>query len=100
MQNASARLIFSMPKYCHITPLLFDLHWLPLNQRIFFKVSLLVYEELHQLAPSYLVDLISVMPCSSYNLRRNNNGVLLRHLAAHSKKTLGDHSFSRAAPKL
>ena len=40
------------------------------------------------------------MPCSSYNLRRNNNGVLLRHLPAHSKKTLGDRSLSRAAPKL
>ena len=49
---------------------------------------------------SYLVDLISVMLCSSYNLRRNNNGFLLRHLSAYSKKTLGDRSFSRAAPKL
>ena len=28
VQNASARLIFSMPRYCRITPLLFDLHWL------------------------------------------------------------------------
>ena len=27
VQNASARLMFSMPRYRHITPLLFDLHW-------------------------------------------------------------------------
>ena len=100
VQNASPRLIFSMPTYCHITPLLFDLHFLPVNQRIVFKILLLVYEVLHQLAPSYLVDLISVMPCSSYNLRRNNNGVLLRHPPAHSKKTLGDRFFSHAIPKL
>ena len=100
VQNASARLIFSLSRYCHITPLLFDLHWLPVNQQIFFKILLLVYKVLYQLAPSYLVDLISVMPCSSYNLRSNNNGVLLRHLPAHSKKTLGDRSFLRAAPKL
>ena len=73
VQNASARLIFSIPRYCHITPLLFDLHWLPVNQRIVFKILLLVYKVLHQLAPSYLVDLISVMPCSSDNLRRNNS---------------------------
>ena len=26
VQNASAHLIFSMPRYCHITPLLLDLH--------------------------------------------------------------------------
>ena len=100
VQNASARLIFSIPRYCHITPLLFDLHWLPVNQRIFFKILLLVYKVLHQLAPSYLGDLISVMPCASYNLRRNNNGVLLHHPPAHSKKTLGDCSFLCAAPKL
>ena len=99
VQNASARLIFSMPRYCHITPLLLDLHWLPVNQRIAFKILLLVYKVLHQLAPSYLVDLISVMPCSSYNLRGNNNIVLLRHLPAYSKKTLGDRSFSRVVPK-
>ena len=33
VQNASARLIFSMPRYCHSTPLLLDLHWLLVNQR-------------------------------------------------------------------
>ena len=38
-----------------------------MNQRIAFKISLLVYKVLHQLA-SYLVDLISVMPCSSLTL--------------------------------
>jgi len=38
VQNASAHLIFSMPRYCHITPLLLDLHWLPVNQRIAFKI--------------------------------------------------------------
>ena len=38
--------------------------------------------------------------CSSYNLRRNNNGVLLRYLLAYSKKTLGNRSFSCVAPKL
>ena len=38
VRNASAHLIFSMPRYCHITPLLLDLHWLPVNQRIAFKI--------------------------------------------------------------
>jgi len=100
VQNASACLIFSMPRYCQITLLLFDLHWLPANQQFVFKILLLVYKVLHQLAPSYLVDLISVMPCLSYKLRRNNSGVLLPHLPAHSNKTLGDGSFSLATPKL
>ena len=63
VQNASACLIFSMRRYFHITPLLFNLHCLSVNQQIFFKILLLVYKVLHQLAPSYLVDLNSVMPC-------------------------------------
>ena len=56
--SASARLIFSMPRYWHITPLLLDVHCLPVNQPIAFKILLLVYKVLHQLAPSYLVELI------------------------------------------
>ena len=33
------------------------------------------------------------MPCWSYNLRRNNNGVLLRHLPAHSKGRFTRYDF-------
>jgi hypothetical protein len=33
MLNAVARLVFSAQKYDHITPLLRDLHWLPVPQR-------------------------------------------------------------------
>ena len=47
VQNASARLILSMRRCCHITPLLFDLHWLPVKQRIVFKILLLVYDVFH-----------------------------------------------------
>ena len=35
VMNASARLIFCAPKYCHITPLLQQLHWLPIRLRIY-----------------------------------------------------------------
>ena len=53
-QNASAHLIFSMPRYCHITPLLFDLPWLAVNERIVFDILFVVYKILHQLARSYI----------------------------------------------
>jgi hypothetical protein len=43
---------------------------------------------------------ISVLPSSAYNLRRNNHGILLKYPATYSKKTLGDHAFSLAVPKL
>ena len=32
--NAAARLVYNAGKYCHITPLLFKLHRLPIRERI------------------------------------------------------------------
>jgi hypothetical protein len=38
VQNACVRLVYHAPKQCHITPLLQDLHWLPVKMRIIFKI--------------------------------------------------------------
>ncbi|KAI4880686.1 hypothetical protein NFI96_018424, partial [Prochilodus magdalenae] len=37
VQNAAVRLIFNLPKFTHVTPLLRSLHWLPVVTRIRFK---------------------------------------------------------------
>ena len=58
VQNAAARLICKSFKRDHITPILQDLHWLPLGYRCKFKVLMLVFKSLNGLAPSYLSDLI------------------------------------------
>ena len=42
VQNAAARLITHSKKYDHITPILKELHWLPVEERIIFKNLLLV----------------------------------------------------------
>jgi hypothetical protein len=53
--NASARLISGVGRYDHITAVLRDdLHWLPVTQRIEFKLALLVYKCLHGIGPDYL----------------------------------------------
>ena len=41
VMNASARLVYCAPKSCHITPLLRELHWLPVCYRIEYKIILL-----------------------------------------------------------
>ena len=46
VQNAAARLIFEQPKFCHITPVLSQLHWLPIKYRIEFKILLMTFTEL------------------------------------------------------
>ena len=59
VQNAAARLITRSRKCHHITPILLDLHWLPVSERIKFKILLLTFKALHQQSPTYIQDLIT-----------------------------------------
>ena len=59
VQNASARLVCLTGRREHITPVLKELHWLPVCQRISFKVLVLTYQALHGTAPQYMTDLLS-----------------------------------------
>src|SRR4029434_7055770 len=54
IQNAAARLVFNQPKRAHVTPLLIDLHWLPVPARIKFKSLMLAYRVNAGSAPTYL----------------------------------------------
>ena len=96
IQNAAARLVTNTPCICHITPILKDLHWLPIKYTIEFKIVLLIFKCLYGLAPQYLVDLIAVAAQSIYNLR-SRNAFLLVSANARSLPTLGDRAFQ---PKL
>ena len=69
VQNAAARLIMDIGKYSHITPALFELHWLPVPARIHFKLLLLAFKAIHGLAPAYISNLLVIKRKSSYNLR-------------------------------
>ena len=60
IQNAAARLILKESKFCHITPLLMTLHWLPVKYRIHFKILLLTFKAINVLAPSHICDLVTL----------------------------------------
>ena len=47
VQNAAARVVMRTRKFDHITPVLRDLHWLPVRQRIKYKLAMIVYKCLH-----------------------------------------------------
>ena len=100
VMNASARLIFCAPKHCHITPLLQQLHWLPIRLRIEFKILLITFKVLQGSAPKYLIDSTSVLPPSRYDLPRNKDGILLSTPKPFTKVTTGDRSFMAAVPRL
>ena len=59
VQNSAARLVFHESKFCHITPLLRALHWLPVAYRIVFKILLLTFKAIYKLAPTYISKLVS-----------------------------------------
>ena len=92
-------LILKESKFCHITPLLMTLHWLPVKYRIHFKILLLTFKAINFLAPSYICDLVTLKKPSNYNLR-SNNSLVLDPPEIKSLPTPGDKSFSVAAPKL
>jgi len=84
-------------KYEHITPLLKELHWLPVEQRIAFKILLLTFKALHKLRPSYIRDLLQTYkPVRS--LRSSSMNMLV--IPRSRLKFYGDRAFSVCAPKL
>ena len=78
VQNAAARLICNISRFDHISPILFELHWLPIKYRINFKILLITYKALHGLPPNYITELITVKPLSRYNLRSDGELFLQR----------------------
>ena len=59
VQNAAARMVALTPKHEHISPVLQELHWLPVEQRIIFKILLMTFKCLNGIAPSCLSDLVT-----------------------------------------
>ena len=99
IQNAAARLITRSPKFCHMGPILRQLHWLPIRSRIHHKILTLTFKSIHGLAPSYLSELITTSRPSRYSLRSSQSTMLI-HPPAKMLSTLGDRTFSTAAPQL
>ena len=97
LQNRAARILTFTPKYAHISNVLESLHWLPVTYRIEYKILLLCYKALNDLAPGYLKDLL--VPYVPTRRLRSSDKALLS-----TKKSrlvsFGDKSFEVAAPLL
>ena len=77
VQNAAARIITHTKKYDHIKPVLKQLQWLPVNQRINYKIHvlLLTYKALNGQAPSYITILLEPY-APTRNLRSSSKNLL------------------------
>ena len=98
VQNAAARLVFRAKKHEHITPLLKKLHWLPIEQRIKYKLSSICFNFFNNTSPAYISDLLTIYT-PSRNLRSSSDSRLLC-IPRTKTSSYGRRSFTYAAPSL
>ena len=107
IQNAAARLVTrrKLDRRVNMTPILKELHWLPIEQRIRFKLMCTVFKLIRHgdSAPCYLTDIIHIQT-SAYRTRSSTEVKLVPFShKLHGKKTsqqYGDRAFGVAAPLL
>ena len=98
VQNNAARIISRSTRYSHITPILQELHWLPVQYRVNYKILTHTFKALHDQSPVYIKDMLHVYR-PSRNLRSGHQSLTLVPLKTKQAK-YGERSFSAAAPKL
>ncbi len=98
--HAAARLVFAKRKYEHVTPLLRDLHWLRVPERIEFKLALLVFRCLHGTAPAYLADDIQRVANLDGRRRLRSGSTAALVIPPTRRSTLGDRAFPVAAARI
>jgi hypothetical protein len=97
VQNSAARVVTMTPRSAHITPIRKSLHWLPIRQRIIFKILLITFKALNGLAPHYIRELLTIY--KPQRTLRSASQLKLEPVPSNLK-TFGDKAFSVVAPKL
>ena len=91
VQNNAARVVTGSKRYDHITPVLKDLHWLPIRKRIEFKILLLTFKCMQGCAPLHLRKLLIVKQTNTRTLRSNIKNLL--QIPHTNLKRFGDRAF-------
>ena len=97
IQNTAARLVSGARSRESISPILQSLHWLPVEKRIVFKILIMCFKALNNLAPSYITDLVH-KHTPARNLRSSSQHLL--SVQPSKSHTYGNRSFSASAPLL
>ena len=101
VQNKAARLVCGAKRREHISPYLADLHWLPVRQRINFKLLSYIYQSLNGTSPQYLSSQISLYNAdSSQHFTRSKMDHTRLKIPRTNRSTLGDRAFSVIGPRL
>ena len=96
--NNKNKLICLKSRRDHASPLLTQLHWLPINQRIAFKTLTYVYKSIVGLSPQYIRDCL-IQKHSGSAMKTRSSGTV-NFVMPITKKCAADGAFSVVAPRL
>ena len=97
VQNTAARIITKTSRYSHITPVLKELHWLPIKYYVQYKILLHTFKALNNQAPIYVTNMLQVYQ-PARTLRSQSSLTLV--IPRIKSVTYGERCFYRAAPSL
>ena len=97
IQNEAAHMVSRTRKYDHISPVLRQLHWLPIKKCVVFKILLSTCRSLNGLAPGYIAHILE-LHSPARSLRSASEHLL--SVPRTSLNNCGDRASSVAAPRL
>ena len=78
-------------------PVLQQLYWLPVRQRVQFKIAVLMYKALHNLLPAYLAEDCQLVSVTGHRRLRSDTDTCL---VQRTNTRFGDRSFAVAGPRV
>ena len=96
-QNNAAMIITTRRKFDYISPMLKELHWLPLEHRISYKILLFTYNALNGHVPHYLAAFTSKYVSPRPFCLKDQ---YLLNLPRWQHEAFGKGAFAKAAPHL
>ena len=98
LKNRAVWLIICVDRRSSTFPLLRELHRLPVQQRIDFKILLHVYNGVYKVAPTYIQNLVNMHEPGRAGLRSSKD--TLRLSVPVTKKVFGESAFCVLGPRL
>ena len=97
VQNCAVRLVLKKGKREHVTPMLKQVHWLPISFRIQYKLSVLAFRHFENTLPVYLSKTLQTYQ-PSRTLRSSSEKLLT--VPFSKSKFVNDRSFSFSVPRM
>ena len=92
VQNCATRIVYRKRFVLHITPYLKELHWLRVEERIQYKIAVLMFKCVQGSAPKYLQELI--IPLSNHSRTLRSSSLLMLPVSISKLSIVHNSSFS------